>query len=53
MISLCTIQFWGRVYFCIHIVLAGKPSYQMEQLVLYEKQSQATEGFHTDDQSPP
>jgi hypothetical protein len=52
-ISLCTIQFWGSVYFCVYTQLAGQPSYEMKQLVLYEKQSPATEGFHTDDQSPP
>ncbi len=52
-ISLCTIQFWGSVYFCVYTQLAEQPSYEMEQLLLYERQSQATEGFHTDDQSPP
>ncbi len=36
-----------------HPLLAGLPTNKMEQLVLYERQSPATAGFHTDDQSPP
>ena len=53
-ISLCTTQCWDSVYLCIHTLLAGQPSYEMEQLVLYESQSpaSATEGFRTNDQSP-